>query len=201
MAASESEPFRFDGEGDYVEHRRQKSIYDARKMARDVILEAKRQHSRNQIPAETLQTDARAAVETYITEVEHIANKAGADDLLNTAEIHTIQLEPPEDLMVYVNQDEHAVLTETPGPKVPTGGHITGLWGFMTAPDVFSANWTIDVEVRHEGPRDVTETASTRMPVEASMDAFRHVNLFLEMVGLDLEPSLEAYDGGDEPGL
>lgn len=199
--AAESEEFRYDGEGDYVEHRRQKAVYDAKEMARDVILEAKRQHSRGNIPVEALQTDARSAVETYITEIEQMAKEAGADDLLNEALIHKVRISPPEELVRYSEGDQHRVISDPPQPKPAQNGTIQGLWGFLTAPEEFVAEWTIQVDVAHEGPQSITATSSTRMPVEASMDAFRHANVFLKRVGLELEPRMSDYDGGDTPGL
>lgn len=199
--SAESEPMEFDGDGDYVERRRQKAIFDARDLARDVIVNAKRQHARDEISPDAARTDVRSVVESYISEVEHIARMAGANELLSETVIHVVSIQPPEPLLQYYRDDTVHVRSPEPSPKRPEGGIIRGLEGFLTAPDVFSAKWTIDADVRHEGPKPITETASTRMPIEASVDAFRFVNAFLREVNLDIEPRLEDYDGGEGPGV
>lgn len=199
--SSQDESLMFDGEGEYVEHRRHKAILDARQTARNVIIDAKRQHSRGEITQAALQADARTAVEMYITEIEHMAQMANAKRLLREELIHHINIAPPDSLLQYFENDDHSVRGTPPRAKTPDQGEIRGLWGYLTSPDVFTATWSIDVDIKHEGPKTVTETASVRMPVEASMDAFRKCNQFLQDAGLDIEPKMPDYTGEEGPGL
>jgi len=192
---------QFDGDGDYVERRRHKSIFDARKTARDVILNAKRQFSRGEISQESLRADARTAVEMYIAEVEQMALLSGNDGGLSDEPIHQIVLSPPAEILEYYESEQHNAMSKPPQAKVPRQGTIQTVWSFLDAPEVFRARWSVQVDVRHEGPQQVTATASQRMPVAASLTAFRVVNEFLQRSGLDIDPELPEYDGGDEPGL
>jgi hypothetical protein len=201
LMAADSEQIQFDGEGEYVEHRRHKSIFDARQTARDVILSAKRQHSRGEISVDEMRADARTAVELYITEVEQMAAISKKQEVLRGTQIHTVRVNPPDSLLQYYGDNAHRALSDRPQPKVAANGEVTGLRGFLEAPELFRAAWTIRVDVRHEGPQRITKSAAVRMPVTASLNAFRTVNRFLQDTGLDIEPRLPDYMGGDEPGL
>lgn len=198
--AAESQ-FDFEGDGDYVQRRRHKSIFDTRDWVRDSILTSKREHERGKIPLEVFQSDARSAVEMYIIEIEQMANSIDAKDVLDEYFIHTVHVEPPEKLLRFFEDDSYTVRSAKPVPEPAEDGEIRGLWGYLTAPAVFSNEWSIDVDVPHKGPQTVTAENTTRMPVDASIDAFRYVNSFLERAGLDLEPKLEEYRGEEGPGI
>ncbi len=191
------ESFQFDGEGDYVEHRSQKSIFDMKDSARRALVD---EGLEDVGPQQYLHL-VRRRVKGYISELEHVMRQAGAVSLLREEQIHVVEVRPPEDLLELCRSDKHDVLSDRPQPKVAENGHIQGLEGYLTAPDMFSAEWTIRVDKRHEGPQPVTASATTPMPLAASWDAFRKANRFLQQSGLGLEAEYEDYDGGDTPGL
>jgi len=191
------ESFQFDGEGDYVEHRSQKSIFDMKDSARRALVD---EGLEDVGPQQYLHL-VRRRVKGYISELEHVMRQAGAVSLLREEQIHVVEVRPPEDLLELCRSDKHDVLSDRPQPKVAENGHIQGLEGYLTAPDMFSAEWTIRVDKRHEGPQPMTASATTPMPLAASWDAFRKANRFLQQSGLGLEAEYEDYDGGDTPGL
>lgn len=191
------ESFQFDGEGEYAEHRSQKSIFDMKDSARKALVD---EGLEDVGPQQYLHL-VRRRVKGYISELEHVMRQAGAQSLLRDEQIHVVTIRPPEELLNLCDSEKHTVLSERPEPKPAQQGDIRGLEGYMTAPDVFSAKWTIRVDKRHEGPQPVTASATTPMPLAASWDAFRKANRFLQHSGLGLEAEYEDYDGGDSPGL
>lgn len=191
------ESLQFDGEGEYVEHRAQKSIFDMKDSARKALVD---EELEDLGPQQYLHL-VRRRVKGYISELEHVMRQAGAQSLLTAESIHLVTVRPPDSLLQFYRDDKHTVLSDRPEPKPAQNGAIQGLEGYLTAPDVFSAEWTIRVDKRHEGPQPVTASATTPMPLAASWDAFRKANRFLQHSGLGLEAEYEDYYGGEEPGL
>lgn len=147
----------------------------------------------------------RSGVERFIVDVEQIIESVGAKSLLEAdgdEVIDKVELHPPDAIYHVLQSDEYRVLGNPDvSPKIAKDGVIKGLWGYLDAPEVFTATWELKVKVRHRRPIPVSESNSERMPVRASREAYRKVRGFLSDVDLDLGPNLPDYMGGEGPGI
>lgn len=185
---------------DYVEQRRQKEIMDAVQFVNETNAETKGEYERGQIRLDTRRAIVRNSVERLIRETEQLMEKAGAEQLLEGTTLGTVTIQPPAELIQYINQDDVHVLGDgSVEPKI--AATIDGVRGFMRAPTTFTAQWTVRADVPHKGPKPVTSSASTRMPIQISMVAFQQIKAFLGATNLALDPKLEDYDGGEVPGI
>lgn len=130
----------------------------------------------------------RAAVYRYLTEIEWLAQDAGADDVLTGTEFGTVTVHPPERLRRIARGDIGGYPRVIGSPTLePTHWTISGIVGYLTAPEVFSDTWSLTVEKRHTGPETISESAGTYMPAHVSVNAFRIANRFLNEHGIDID--------------
>jgi len=116
------ESFQFDGEGDYVEHRSQKSIFDMKDSARRALVD---EGLEDVGPQQYLHL-VRRRVKGYISELEHVMRQAGAVSLLREEQIHVVEVRPPEDLLELCRSDKHDVLSDRPNRRSPRMGTFRG---------------------------------------------------------------------------
>lgn len=185
---------------DYVERRRQKEVLDAVQFVSDTQNATESEYERGQIDLETRRAEVRMAVNSLIVETEQLIRHAGATDLLRSRELGSVQLQPPRDLIQFVETADVRVWgDDSLRPKEVYTIH--GIQGFLDAPSSFSATWSVKADVESEGPQTVSSTASMRMPVDTSLSVYRQIRGFLGDVDLDLGAQLEDYTADDGPGL
>ena len=130
----------------------------------------------------------RAAVMRYLTNIEWLVQKAEEYDLLRTVSLGEVRLQPPPDLAQIVeNSTGDYPRVVGSADLEPEVWSITGIQGFLTAPEQFSASWSVSVDTRHEGPSTVSDVRSTFMPAYVSFNAFRKANQFLSNQGVDVD--------------
>jgi len=185
---------------DYVEQRRQKEILDAVQSVAQTEVETKEEFERGEIDIGTRREIVRTAVERLIRETEQLMVKAGARRLLTEEPLGTITIQPPADLVSFVNNGDTKIWGDS-SVEPKDAAAVYGVRGFLNASATFSATWSVRADIPHKGPQPVTSSAVTRMPISISMDAFEHVRAFLSETNLEIDPKLEDYDGGEEPGL
>lgn len=136
----------------------------------------------------------RAAVYRYLTEIEWLAFKAEDDELLHGKEFGEVQLNPPAHLRKAVNNPAEAGVRVIGKPDLkPWTYTITGIEGYLTAPEIFEASWTVRLDTRHGGPQAVQESEWTYMPAHISLNAYRLANQFLAKNGIDVELAEEQH--------
>lgn len=187
----------------YAEAYRQKEILSTSSDVGSVFFETKQAMEHGEINEMARQSIVKSAVDRLIIDVENIMQSTGAISLLDDKEgeiIHKVQLNPPDELYALVRDDDVNIIGEVDlSPKEALT--IRGLWGYLNAPEIIAAEWTIQADVRNHKPQPVSRQSATRMPVEASKAAYREVRKFLADVDLDLGPKLPDYKGGEEPGI
>lgn len=185
---------------DYVEQRRQKEILDAASKVKEIDQVTDEQYEYGEIDLGTRRAILRTAVKGLILEVEQLARRSGAVGLLANEELYTVKLHPPNELVEFVNNTDNKIWGEA--NLEPRGVYdVEGIRGYLDAPETFSETWTIQADIPHEGPKQVSRTTTQRMPVGASGKVYQRIKRFLSEVGLDLNAKLEDYKGGKEPGL
>lgn len=185
---------------DYVEQRRQKEILDAVQSVAQTEVETKEEFERGEIDIGTRREIVRTAVERLIRETEQLMVKAGARRLLTEEPLGTITIQPPADLVNFVTNGDTKIWGDS-SVEPKDAATVYGVRGFLNANATFSATWRVRADIPHKGPQPVTSSAVTRMPISISMDAFENVRAFLSETNLEIDPKLEDYDGGEEPGL
>jgi len=131
----------------------------------------------------------RAAVYRYLTNIEWLAEKADATELLAETSFGTVELEPPPEIKQLITKRD-GYPRVVGGQRVTTYEHeINGIHGYLTAPEVFRHTWTVDVNKRHTGTTSITRSRATHMPTHISLNAFRMANQFLANNGFDVELS------------
>jgi len=171
-----------DPEG-YNQQERLRSINQARERVEDTIQDSM---VRLRTDAEFTESDrqqvVRAALYPYLTSVEWLMAESGNKDLLQDRELGTLTIQPPTQLQRLA--DEGRVVGD---PNLqPLQQTISGIHGYITAPEVFRESWTVTVRKRHSGPTEVNQVKETFMPVHISKNAFRMVNRFLNQAGVDI---------------
>lgn len=185
---------------DYVERRRQKEVLDAVRFVAETQNTTESEYERGEIDLTTRRAEVRMAVNNLIVEAEQLIRKSGDRGLLEEKPLGTITLQPPADLIQFVQNTENRIWGDS--SLEPKRVHtITGVLGYMNAPTSFSATWRVRADIPGEGPQPVTASTSIRMPVDTSMDVYRHLRQFLSDVDLDLGAQLEDYTGDEGPGL
>lgn len=187
-----SKEFSIADEKQYNQHRRLKSIHDARDRAREV--EHQVLDPDVSIDEQVGNRQYRVAVTDYVKEIEGIAARLVTDveevdeDLYEywfEADLGTVVLYPPDEIMEAFNSDDTRVIGD---PDIdPRSWDIVGLHGYLNAPHMFTHEYSIHVRQRHAGKGKFEETAWTEMPIEISEKAFRYASLFLAQIGLDVK--------------
>jgi hypothetical protein len=130
----------------------------------------------------------RAAVMRYLTNIEWLAHQAEHTELINDMEFGTVTLNPPAHLVDVVSDKSRGYPRVVGSPDLSAERWtIRGINGFLTAPEVFEATWTLTVDTRHDGPQRISETRTTFMPAHVSFNAFRMANQFLSKQGIDVD--------------
>lgn len=136
----------------------------------------------------------RAAVMRYVTNIEWLVHKAEDEERLQNRELGKVVLEPPEYLVQLTEQrtGSHTRVIGDPdlSPKVWV---IEGFNDYLTAPQTFSATWSVSVDKRHAGPTTLSESKSAFMPAYISFNTFRTANQFLSEQGMDVDISEEQH--------
>lgn len=136
----------------------------------------------------------RAAVYRYLAEIEWLAYKAEDRELLFEESFGEVTIRPPDYLREIVNNPMEAGVKIIGKPSLEPGTHsVDGLTGYLTAPEVFEASWSVRIDKRHEGPTEVYEQQSTYMPAHISLNAYRMANRFLAKHGIDVELAEEQH--------
>lgn len=188
----------------YAEALRQKEILNISSDVGELFQRTKFAMEEGEIDEDARRAIVRTGVERFIIDVEQIIQAVGAESLLeaNGEKIYEVKLPPPEEIRYILQSDDFRVIgNPNISPKMADNGVIRGLWGYLDAPEVFGAQWTLRVEAKHERPQPVTRANRIRMPVRASREAYRKVRRFLADVDLDLGPNLPDYMGDEGPGL
>lgn len=124
----------------------------------------------------------RAALYPYLTSVEWLMAESDGTEILSEAELGTVTIQPPANLRKAVEQNR---VVGSPSIR-PYEHTISGIQGYITAPEVFEESWTVTVKKRHSGTIEMSETKQSHMPVHISMNAFRMVNRYLNQAGIDV---------------
>ena len=168
---------------------RLRSINEVRKQAGEAI-----QTTMTQLRTEPSFEEAdrqqilRAAIYRYLTEIEWLAHQAESEELLHSKTLGHVTLDPPEWIQNVVNEDRDDFPRPIGEQSLETKQWtIEGINDYLTAPDVFSASWTIHAETRHGGPQTISDTQATYMPAHVSLNAYRVANKFLSDQGIDVE--------------
>lgn len=189
MAVDEGEAPRVADPEEFNQTTRLRTLNEVRKQAGEII-EATMTRLRTEqgFGVDDRQQILRAAVYRYLTEIEWLAHDAEAVDLLQNDLLGKVSLEPPERLqqLVYSQRDGYPRVIGAPTLET-VEQQIKGINGYLTAPEVFEASWSVTVEKRHSGPQTITETRATYMPAHVSLNAFRMANRFLNQNGIDIE--------------
>lgn len=130
----------------------------------------------------------RAAVMRYLTNIEWFVQKAEEYELLQQVSLGEVRLQPPPRIAKIAENDAGDYPRVVGSADLePEAWPINGIQGFLTAPEQFSASWSLSVDTRHSGPSTLTETRTTFMPAYVSFNAFRKANQFLSNQGVDVD--------------
>lgn len=194
------ESVSFEEAENYVQQRRQKEILDAAKRAIETWSTARQNHTYGEIDIETCRGVIRIAVEELIAETEQVMQRAGADNLWAEKPLGNITLQPPEDLVEFVNNSETKIWGEFDLSE-ETVYTVQGIKGYRDAPPAFTATWSVHADVSHEGPQQVTSTTEGGMPIKVSESVISEIKWFLNAAGLGVDAHLEPHTGEDGPGI
>lgn len=180
---------------EYNQTARLRAINESRQRVSDAIEQSMvRQVTDGNFGFTDRQQVIRAAMYSYLTNIEWLMVEAGEDDLLRTQDLGSVVIEPPERFVKLVNSDTRD------GPRVigsdgiePFRTQITGIQGYLSAPEVFEKTWSMQLQERHSEPERVTETKQTHMPIHVSKNAFRVANQFLTRAGIDVNLAEEQH--------
>lgn len=168
---------------EYNQTERLRSINQARKRVEETIQDSMiRLRTDQNFEEADRQQVLRAALYPYLTSVEWLMAESEDRETLHDAELGTVKIHPPSSIREAVEQNR-VVGSPSIGPYEHT---ISGIQGYITAPEVFQKSWTVTIKKRHSGPTEVTETKQSYMPVHISMNAFRMVNRYLNQAGVDV---------------
>lgn len=189
MAVEEPPNMRVADPEEFNQTTRLRTLNETRKRAGEII-EATMTRLRTEegFGVDDRQQILRAAVFRYLMEIEWLAHSAEAEDLLQNDTFGNVKLDPPQRLQQLARTDTEGYPRLIGSPNLtPKQWTIKGINGYLTAPEVFEASWSVTVEKRHGGPERITETQATYMPANVSLNAFRMANKFLNENGIDIE--------------
>jgi len=173
----------------YNQEQRLRAINQARQRVEELIEQTMiRMVSDDHFDEGDRQQVIRAALYSYLTNIEWLIEQAGQEALLTKQSLGNVQLDPPEDLVELGRRDRtgwpRVIGTASLEPRI---WPINGIYGYLTAPEMFEQAWSLQIERRHEQPEVVTMSEQTFMPVHVSLNAFRVANWFLKQAGIDVE--------------
>lgn len=180
---------------DYNQTQRLRAINQARQRVEDTIEQSAIWQVSNEGFGESdRQQVVRAALYSYLTNIEWLMVEAESFDLLRHLELGTIRLDPPDTFMQLASAEHQGFPRLIGYPALePFEVSITGVEGYLTAPEVFEKTWTVQIEHRHTRPGSVSKTEETYMPVHISLNAFRAANKFLSTAGIDVDLAEEQH--------
>lgn len=130
----------------------------------------------------------RAALYSYLTNIEWLMDDAENRKLLSEQSLGTVTIHPPAEFVQWLKQGDRGYPRVIGADSIePWTKEIVGIRGYLTAPEVFEHTWRLQVQKRHERPQPVERTKQTYMPAHISMNAFRMSNRFLSQAGIDID--------------
>lgn len=190
MAADEVEAEQTVADPDeYNQTERLRSINQARQRVENTIEQSMAQAATDEQFGETeRQQVIRASLYSYLTNIEWLMVQAEEHELLTERDLGEVVIEPPERFRRLAHSDDRGYpRVIASGDLEPYTHPINGIQGYLAAPEVFSATWTMQIEPRHDRPQTISETKQTFMPVHVSKNAFRTANSFLSKAGIDVD--------------
>lgn len=130
----------------------------------------------------------RASLYSYLTNIEWLMVESEEHKMLTEQQLGEVVIDPPERFRRLANSDNRdypRIIAS--GDLEPYTHPINGIQGYLSAPEVFSETWTMQVEPRHDQPQTMSQTKQTYMPVHVSKNAFRTANSFLSKAGIDVD--------------
>lgn len=168
---------------EYNQQQRLRAINQARQRVEETIQDSMiRLRTDQNFTEGDRQQVVRAALYPYLTSVEWLMAESGETEMLQESDLGTVTIEPPEVIRELQKGDR---VIGSPSIK-PFKTSISGIEGYITAPEVFQKTWSVTVKKRHSGPSEIVESKETHMPVHISMNAFRMVNRYLNQAGIDV---------------
>jgi hypothetical protein len=136
----------------------------------------------------------RAAMYSYLTNIEWLMVDAEELQLLKQQDLGDVVIDPPTQFIELTSGVEQGYPRVIGSATVePHRRKIQGIQGYLAAPEVFEATWKLQIQERHSEPQPVTETKQTHMPVHVSKNAFRVANQFLQRAGIDVDLAEEQH--------
>lgn len=172
---------------EYNQQQRLRAINQARQRVENTI-EQSMMHlvTADEFGVADRQQVVRAALYSYLTNIEWLIVDAGEKELLQEQPLGEVQIDPPEEFVRWADSKGGYPKVIGSASLEPYTRPITGIQGYLTAPEVFSHTWALNVQKRHEQPHSVERTKHTYMPVHISLNAFRLANRFLQQAGVDI---------------
>lgn len=174
---------------EYNQTQRLRAINQARQRVEDTIEQSMvRQLTVPEFTENDRQQVIRAAMFSYLTNIEWLMVEAQDIDRLRKQHLGDVVLEVPDELQRVIDDSDRGYPRPIGSPTLEdyTQG-IHGIQEYLTAPEVFENEWSISLEYRHEGPDTKRVTKETHMPVHISLNAFRVANSFLKDSGIDVK--------------
>lgn len=180
---------------EYNQTARLRAINESRQRVSDAIEQSMvRQVTDNNFELADRQQVIRAAMYSYLTNIEWLMVEAGETDLLRNQDLGAVVIEPPERFVELVSSKDQTETRVIWSDDIgPFRNQITGIQGYLSAPEVFEETWSMQLEQRHSEPERVSETKRTHMPIHVSKNAFRVANQFLTRAGIDVNLAEEQH--------
>lgn len=183
---------------EYNQTQRLRAINQARQRVEDTIEQSMvRLRTDTEFEEPDRQQVVRASLYSYLTNIEWLMVAGGETKLLKEKELGTVTINPPQAFVEWGNNKQRDGPTVIGPQSLGSYEHpIYGIQGYLTAPEVFEASWSLDVQKRHSSPQTVSRAKQTFMPVHISLNAFRLANRFLNESGIDIELKEDEGDAG-----
>lgn len=185
---------------EYNQQARLRAINNARQRVEDTIEQSMvRLVTDDEFGEADRQQVVRATLYTYLSNIYWLMVEAASGDSETRAtvterEFGEVRLDPPEEFVRIVDGQNRGYPRAIGDADLDAETWtITGVRGYLTAPDVFEAEWTLPIEERHGEPQPVTKKKTTHMPVHISRSVFDEVNGFLNRAGFDADLETEQH--------
>lgn len=196
-AESDERPPQVSDPEEYNQQERLRAINQARQRVEDAIEQSMvRLVTDPDFEDADRQQVIRATLYSYLTNIEWLMAEADETTLLHEFELGQVRIEPPERFVGWVSE-RHTGPRVIGSPDLDAREYpIVGIQGYLTAPEVFEATWSVRVDQKHTNPQSISERKETYMPVHVSLNAFRAANRFLKDVGADIDMTPDPGDYG-----